>query len=204
MIVKKASHRTIINKDRTPGLMAYNASLDENRRLRMDDYSDALIVQGEGHHHLHEGEHFMLYYSVADLGAMTTPNDTITLSFKTPAASSGLFHTRFTASGPSGARVRFISGKTGGGTSPTGTLTPFNNNQALGTASTILAVDGTTANKVSYDATVFTGGTTLIDEYLTGAARAAGSEMDRGDTEIILAASTFYQLSIFGTTRTRI
>jgi hypothetical protein len=195
-IIKTASHRTVVNKDKTPGLMAYNETLGENRRVRVDDVSDALVTISHDHSHVHEGKAFYLVYSVASVGALTTPDDTMTLSFKTPAASSGLFHLIVFWSGEQGTRCRIIEGKSGGGANPTGTLDPVNTNRSLAsTASAILAVDGTTADKISYDATVFTGGTTIWDEYLPGA-RGVSQGQSRGTHELILATSTFYQVSL--------
>ncbi len=38
----------------------------------------------ENHHEVHEGDHYLLTYSVADLGAATSPADMMTLSWKAP------------------------------------------------------------------------------------------------------------------------
>ena len=50
----------------------------------VDKITNSLTIINHSHHEKHEGDDFFLLYSVADLGAMTTPNDMITLTFQTP------------------------------------------------------------------------------------------------------------------------
>lgn len=162
-----------------------------------DKATNALMTVDYSHHEIHAGSHFFVEYSVADIGAMTTPDDMITLSWKTPNTLVGL-HMLFSASCEGGSRVRLIKGKTGGGASPTGTLQTYNNNGFSAAVSKITDVAGLNAGKVSYDATLFTGGESLIDEFLTGTGFGnftAGSDTSR-DNELILAPNTEYQLSI--------
>lgn len=151
------------------------------------------------HNEVHKGNHYSLTYSIADMGAATMPDDSITLSFITPA--SPILHMTIVAIGGSGARMQLIRGKTGGGASPTGVLQSYNNNENSTNVSTILDVAGANASKVSYDATIFTGGVTLIDRYIgadgIGLAFAGGDH--RGDQERVLKVSTAYQLVLTDT-----
>lgn len=162
-----------------------------------DKTTDSLKVVDYAHHEIHEGSHFFLLYSVADIGALTTPNDMMTLSWTTPDTEK-LLHWIFEAVCTGGARVRLIEGKTGGGATPTGTLQSYNNKRDSDKVSTILDVAGANAGKVSYDATLFTGGVSLLDEYLTGTGIGGSSPgaATRSDSEKILKRNTAYQLSI--------
>jgi hypothetical protein len=168
--------------------------------MKTDVDTGAQAIIDYSHHEVHSGRHFSLVYSVPDIGAMTTPNDTITLSWTTPNAERQM-HMIFEMICTGGSRVRFIEGKTGGGSTPTGTLQAYNNNRGSSNASGILDVAGANASKVSYDATLFTGGTSLIDEYLTGTGQGQTfpSSGSRGDNEWLLAKNTLYQLSILET-----
>jgi hypothetical protein len=80
-------------------------------------------------------------------------------------------------------------------------LQTYNNDRSSANASTILDVAGGNASKVSYDATLFTGGTELFAEYLAGTSLGANSAASgsRADNEWVLQKNTFYQLSIFET-----
>lgn len=150
------------------------------------------------HHEVHAGSHFNLSYSVASIGALAAPDDMMTLSFRTPAGKKCL-HFIFSAICSSGARLRFIEGKTGGGTSPTGTIQSYNSNRSKKNVSIITDVAGANAGKVSYDATLFTGGDSLVDEIIgvdgQGKTFAAGSA--RSEQEWVLAPDTLYQLSLY-------
>ena len=56
------------------------------------------------------------------------------------------------------------------------------------------------AGKLSYDASLALGGTTLIDEYIPGGAGPFSSAAQIGGRdEIILKQNTNYQVSVFGT-----
>lgn len=171
-------------------LMGINA---QNR----DSTTNALNTIAYAHHEAHEGNRFFVQYSVADLGAMTTPNDMITLTFTTPdTAKWG--HFIFTATGSSGWLVRLIEAPTGGAATPTGVLLILNKNRNSSKKSTVS--DGTTAGQVSYDATLATGGTTLWNGYIEGSTSGiTGTGFSGKRDEIILKQNTQYQLSIFGT-----
>lgn len=163
----------------------------------LDGATGRLTTIAYPHHEIHGGSSFFVCYSVISLGAMTSPNDTITLDFTTPNTTKWM-HWIFAAKGTSGWRVRLIEAPSGGAASPTGQLSIFNRDRNSPTTSTI--TDGATAGQVNYDSTLATGGTTLWDEYIYGSTSgqtgfAATSERD----EIILKQNTKYQLSLFGT-----
>ncbi len=102
----------------------------------------------------------------------------------------------------SGARFRFIEGGTGGGATPTGIITAYNSNRNSASTSSIVNVEGTpAAGSVSYDATLVTGGTSLVDVFIgadgQGNTFVAGS--NRGTQEWVLKQNTQYQISILET-----
>jgi hypothetical protein len=168
--------------------------------MKDDKITGQKIFIDYAHHEVHEGNHYNLSYSVASVGGQTTPDDMMTLSFKTPPGDKKL-HMVVAGICSSGARFRFIEGKTGGGATPTGTITANNTDRGSSNTSIITDVAGANAGKVSYDATLFTGGTTLVDEYIgaDGAGLSFIGGESRGDEEWILAADTEYQLSIYET-----
>ncbi len=165
--------------------------------LKRDFSSGSLIVVTDSHHEVHEGDHYNLSYSVADIGVMATPADVISLSFTTPNTTK-LLHMIISAICSSGAQLQFIEGKTGGGATPTGVIASNNSHRGSSNTSTILDVAGGNVGSVSYDATVFTGGTSLVDEYIgadgLGNSFAAGDS--RSEQEWVLAANTLYQVSL--------
>jgi len=185
--------------------MAHSAAykLKVLARKRANQFYDKVVkgtkVIDTVHDHVHDGEHFFVTYSVADLGAATTPDDMMTVSFTTP--SDARLHFVWVAICSSGARVRLIRGKTGGGVNPTGTLQIYNSDENSTNTSGVTDVAGANETKVSYDATLFTGGVTLIDEYIgaDGQGRTFIGGDTRGDQEIILKESTIYQLSLYET-----
>ncbi len=163
-----------------------------------DKTTDSVTVINFSHKKKHESNDFFLLYSVVDLGAMTTPNDTITLTFQTPNTTKW-GHFTFRTVGSPDWRVRLIAAPTGGAASPTDSFIILNSNQNSDIKSTFMDLSGV-VNQISYDATLATGGTTLWDEYITGSSgpQAAGNQGGH-DEEIILKQNTIYQLSIFGT-----
>ena len=162
-----------------------------------DEMTGVPIVVEYPHHEIHEGDGFFIMYSVASLGALSSPDDTMTLTFKTP-NSLKYIHFIFSAFGSADWRVRLIESPTGGATDATGQLTILNHNRNSLKTSTVS--DGTTANQVNYDALLATGGVTLWDQYLEGSGgpQSAGSGMGKRN-ELILKANTTYQLSMYGT-----
>ena len=153
------------------------------------------------HHEVHSGSMFYVLYSVASLGAMTTPDDMITLNWKTPDTTEW-GHFQFFATATAGGRIRLIEAPTGGAASATGTFTILNKNRNSVHTSTFTDTEGSpTANQVSYDATLATGGTTLWDQYLEGPTTGLGvtARVSSSRDEIMLKQNTQYQLSLYGT-----
>ena len=163
-----------------------------------DSISNALTWISASHEEIHGGNKFFVSYSVADLGAMTSPADMITLTFTTPNTTKWS-HFQFEVTGTAGWRVRMIEAPSGGAETQTGQFVIYNNNRNSAKVSTLIALDST-AGEVSYDATLATGGVTLLDEYLkgTGGPFASASSLGSRD-EIILKQNTKYQISVFGT-----
>lgn len=172
-----------------------------NWRYRiMDAITRGAIWISEPHHEIHEGGRFYVIYSVASLGDMTTPDDMITLTFTTPNTTKWS-HFQFNAFGTAGWRLRFIEAPSGGAESPTGSLTVLNHNRNSSNTSVLKDVAETPAlNKISYDATLATGGTTLWDQYLEGSGGPLASGTSSNDRdERVLKQNTTYQVSFFGT-----
>lgn len=166
--------------------------------IGIDVITRALIIIDYSHHEVHAGNHYHATYSVADIGAQSSPDDMITLSWTTPDTTEWL-HLIFAAICSSGARVRLIEGKTGGGLSPTGLIQSYNSNRNSSNNSVILDVAGANQSQVSFDATLFTGGIVLVDEHIgaDGQGNSFIGGESRGDQEFILKQDTPYQLSIF-------
>lgn len=157
----------------------------------LDWMSHNQVIQGELHNAIHNGICYEVAYSVVSLGAMADPDDMITLTFTTP-DTTDLLHWIFAVDGTAGDRVRMIEAPTGGATSPTGTLPILNKYRASLQTSGIAAL--------YYDATLATGGTTIIDQYLTGNTRGiAASGNAGGRDEWVLKKNTTYQISLYGT-----
>lgn len=171
-----------------------DVSLDlSTRTLQFIDYD---------HHEIHAGSHYTVTYGVADIGAATTPNDAITLTFTTPDTTKWA-HMVVLFNAVGGALCRIREGGSGGG-SATGTITCKNNNRNSSNTSGILDIQGTpTAGQMSYDAGLDTGGILLVDEYISGAStnqnKSGGSAEGGGRNEWILKQNTRYQISIFST-----
>ena len=172
--------------------------------MKDDKMTGQKIFLDYGHHEIHRGRHFHAEWSVSDIGAATTPDDVISLSWKTP-DTTRLMHLVFEAECSGGALVRLIKGKTGGGATPTGIITAKNSDDGSSITSGVWNLAATPAQaSISYDATVFTGGTDLLGlagVYLSGTSAMAISTPSgiRSDNEIILARNTFYQLSVLET-----
>ena len=176
--------------------------MSSNRRTeimenQIDSTTHAITTIGYPHHEAHAGKRFYVQYSVPSLGAMTTPNDMITLDFTTPNTTKWS-HFTFLCKGSSGWRVRVIEAPTGGAASPTGQLSILNHNR--NSANTSVITDGSTAGQVNYDSTLATGGTTLWDDYIEGSTTgASGDGASANRDELILKQNTKYQVSLYGT-----
>lgn len=167
--------------------------------LNIDGNTNALRVISHPHHEIHGGSAYFVVYSVPSLGVMATPDDMITLTWTTPnTAKWG--HFQFACKGTSGWRVRLIEAPTGGAENQTGQLPIYNNERNSGNTSGFIALDST-SGEVSYDATLATGGNTLIDQYIEGStgffSSSSGDAASR--EEIILKQNTKYQVSLYGT-----
>ena len=177
----------------------YDRGSSKFRTIRVDPSTHALVTIGYAHYEAHNGSSYFIYYSVDNIGGLTTPNDTMTLSFTTPATP--YYHMTFHGISGSAAQLQFIEGKTGGGTDPTGVLPVYNHNRNSTNTSSITDVAGANVGNVSYDALVFTGGTTLVNDYIgtddNPVSQTGGSH--RSGTELILKASTAYQLVLVDT-----
>ncbi len=177
----------------------WGSSKDEIDAARIDAATNSLICITYEHHEVHGGSHYNLHYSAADVGALTSPNDMMTLTWTTPNTTKWL-HMVLAAITSSGARLRFIEDGTGGGASPTGIITARNRNRNYDDASTIINVEGTpAAGSVSYDATLVTGGTSLLDLYVgvDGLGKTFATGLIRGSQEWVLKQNTQYQVSLF-------
>lgn len=166
--------------------------------LSKDRTTNATNIIDYPHHEIHSGSRFYVRYSVADLGALTTPNDAITLDFTTPdTAKWG--HFQFEAVGSGGWQVRLVEAPTGGAVTPTGQLPILNHDRNSLNESTF--TDGATAGQVNYDSTLATGGVVLWEDYLPGANTNQNKSGDATGSrdELILKQNTKYQFSIYGT-----
>lgn len=163
-----------------------------------DVTTDSVTIVNHPHHEIHQGDHFFLLYSVVDLGAMGSPDDMITLTWQT-SNTAKWGHFTFRTIGSPDWRLRLIEAPTGGISTPTGTLDILNSNRNSPKISTFKDLSGV-VGKVSYDATLATGGITLWDEFITGSSGPMSGGLVGGhDEELILMQNTIYQLSIFGT-----
>jgi len=165
----------------------------------LDEITNKPIYIDYVHHELHEGDHFTIMHSVADIGAATTPDDAITLTFSTPNTTKWI-HMVVHFAGVGGTLCRLREGGSGGG-SPTGVITCKNNNRNSSNTSGILDISGTpVAGQMSYDAGLDSNGILLIDEYISGATtnqnRAGGGTESGGRYEWILKQNTRYQISM--------
>ena len=166
--------------------------------IPLDPSSHSLQVIDYAHHEIHSGSHYTLTHGVADLGAATSPNDAITLTFTTPNTLKWP-HLVILFNSVGGALCRLREGGSGGA-SPTGAITCKNNNRNSSNTSGLLDISSV-AGQISYDAGLDTGGTLLVDEYISGATtnqNKGGSGAESGARfEWILKQNTRYQISIF-------
>jgi len=165
---------------------------------QIDKTTNALTTIGYAHHEAHAGSRFYVQYSVADVGAATTPTDMMTLSFTT-SDTAKWDHFLFLGTGTSGWRLRLIEAPTAGAATATGTL-PIINHQRNSTKVSVTTNIAGTAAVVDYDATLATGGLTLWDDYIAGSTTGqTGNGSSAARDEIILKQNTTYQLSLYGT-----
>jgi len=168
--------------------------------IRCDPSTSSLQVVDYAHHEIHGGSHYTVTYGVADIGAATTPNDAITLTFTTPDTTKWA-HMTVEFLGVGGALCRVREGGSGGG-SATGTITCKNTNRNSSNTSGLIDIEGSpTAGQMSYDAGLDTGGTLLYDFYIPGATTNQGKAgLDGGGRhEWVLKQNTRYQISLVST-----
>jgi hypothetical protein len=168
---------------------------DSRRTIWLDATTLAMLMMSYPHAELHGGNRYYVCYSVLSLGAMTTPDDAITLTFTTPDTLKWS-HFTFLASGTGGWRLQLIEAPTGAGITPTGKMPALNRQRNSAKTSGVLALDSA-PGEISYDATLVTGGLSLWSEYLAGGNKLAGM-IGSGREEIILKQNTKYQLSLTG------
>lgn len=150
----------------------------------IDKTTGANVVMLYAHHELHEGDMWSCFYSVASIGAMTTPDDAIQLTWTTPKGP-GLMHLVIHAQCGGPALYKFTEGWTGAGVSPTGTITGYNRRRDRENSNIIMY----------YDATLVTGGVVLEQEYISTGKFGAGES--RSSQEWILNQNTKYAVSLY-------
>lgn len=165
------------------------------RDVSLDLTTRSLQTMDYAHHEIHAGDHYSVTYGVADIGAAITPADAITLTFTTPNTTKWC-HMIVAFNGVGGARCIFREGGTGG-VSASGTITCKNSNRNSSSTSGILDIEAVpTVGQMSCDAGIDTGGTLLIDEYISGAStnqnKAGTTSAERN--EWILKQNTRYQV----------
>jgi hypothetical protein len=163
----------------------------------VDAATNAINVIEYEHHEIHAGSSYLVVYSVANLGAMSTPNDMIQLSFATPNTAKWMHMVIMVQSGGA-ALFTLTEAPTGGMETPTGTLPAYNKNRNSTNTSGILSATDGTAGVVSYDGTAATGGAVLWSEYV-GQGTASKGE-GGGRFELILKQNTVYAVSLYDTT----
>jgi hypothetical protein len=135
------------------------------------------------HHEVHEGKYYEVEYSVASIGALTTTDDTMQISWTSP---SGPAQMNLVMNATCGATALFLftEAPTGGDATASGTLVGRNKNRYFPDSTIVF----------SYDGTEVSGGTVLETEYLSGGKFGAGET--RSSQEWILRPSTKYAVSL--------
>lgn len=174
------------------GMMDNNGNV-----VDLDDVTGALPIVDYHHHEIHEGNSFVVSHSVADIGAATSPNDAVTLTFTTPDTAKWA-HMVVQFHGAGGALCRIREGGSGGG-SPSGRKAAINANRNSANTSGLIDIEAVpAAGGVSYDAGLDTGGTLIFEKFLPGSVtflNASGAEGGERH-EYILKQNTRYQISM--------
>lgn len=162
------------------------------RHVQLDDSTHALKTLHYAHAEAHDGKVFSAMVSTADIGALTTPNDTIHLNW-TVGAGPNMHLIWIAACGGAGQLLGTVN-PTGGMATPEGALVPFNHR--IG-SSKISATP-----LIYYNATAPTGGIVGRDEYF-GVTNVAGKTVEsggsRGAHERILSPGTTISLQLICT-----
>ena len=173
------------------------ASTFDRTGTNIDKSTQTLMKIDYTHHEIHEGNHYTLMYGVSDIGALTTPNDMMTLTFSTPDTRKWSHMVMlFLCVGQTLCQIR-EGGSTGA--SPTGAITAYNNNRNSSNTSGLLDI-GATAGRMSYDATADSGGSLIVNEYIPGATTNQGKAGANAESssrfEWVLKQNTRYQISM--------
>ena len=143
----------------------------------------ANVIDG-AHHEIHEGDAYNVTYNVENIGAMTTPDDMIQISWRTPNKKKHM-HMVIYASCSAAALYKFTEGWNGAGVSPTGALVAYNRNRNFQN-------DSVTFN---YDATAVTGGVLLEQQTITAGKFGVGES--RAGQEWVLRPNRNYAVSLY-------
>jgi len=166
----------------------------------IDKTTKALETIDYAHHEIHGGNHYTAMISTSNIGNLSSPDDALTLTFTTPNTTKWP-HMIFIFNGVGGALCRVREGGSGGGLEE-GVVTCFNNDRNSSNTSGLLDL-GLTAGRISYNAGLDTGGSLIVDEYISGATtnqnRAGGGAESGGRFEWKLKQNTRYQISMFST-----
>ena len=136
------------------------------------------------HHEVHEGDYYEAFYSVASIGALTTTDDTMQITWTSP-DSTKFMNLIINANCGATALFKFTEAPTGGDATASGTLVGYNKNRSYPNSPITF----------SYDGTVVTGGRVLESEYLSGGKFGAGES--RSGQEWILRPNTKYAVSLY-------
>ncbi len=160
--------------------MAFGFTDNEGARLTMSKEQASIVT----------GVSFRSAYSVASLGAMTTPDDMIQLHFTTPSVAvlGGQSYGTVEVVTAAGALFKLTEAPTGGMASAMGTIPSYNRNRNLQATQYSPMI-------IYYDGTAATGGTELISEYIGESIYGTTSRRE----EWVLLPETVYAISLFNT-----
>jgi len=162
------------------------------RQLQCDDSTHALKFTDYEHAEAHDGKMFSAMISTADMGALTTPNDTLHLNWTVGAGPN--MHLLWIAACGGAGRMLGTVNPTGGLATPEGSIVPFNHRVGSSNVSA--------TSLIYYNATAPTGGSVGRDEYF-GVTNVAGKTVEsggsRGAHERILTPGTVISLQLICT-----
>ena len=152
--------------------------------MKNTDKSTGAIKSIEyGHHEVHDGKMYQVMYSVPNIGALTTTDDTMQITWTTPNGPA-LMHMTIDAYCGASALFLFTEAPTGGDLTASGTLVSYNKYRGRANHSVVF----------SYDGTEVSGGTVLETEYISAGKFGAGET--RSAQEWILRSNTKYAVSL--------
>jgi hypothetical protein len=153
-----------------------------------DPSTHGLITVDEAHSHLQEGKAFTVALSSPDMGALTTPDDTLHLHFTVPDVAERMhlvWHVHCSAA----AQFLATINPTGGLSTPEGSIVPRNHRMESTNVSNL--------SFVYYNASAPTGGTVVRNEYF--GQRTAGGER-RGESEVVLKPTDVISVQLISST----